>query len=124
MRIFPTCHVLVIAEDPKISDRIASSLLARSFEVFSCEGLAHAGDVLEHWRPHVLVLVPANEAERHHALETLRHSYPSIPVVVLTEGNGQDLLLDLEAFAPALPVPPSMDMTRLASAVADAAALS
>jgi len=123
MRIYPTYHVLVIAEDPVVADRIASFLVARRFEVFTCPGLAHARDVLVHWTPHVLVFVPSEEAERHAELEVLRHKYPSLPVVVLTSGEGPDLLLDLEAFAPALPVKPSLDLAPIALAVTDAATL-
>ena len=136
MRIYPTYHVLVIGEDPVIADRIATFLSARNvgdtflplggprrFEVFTCAGLAHARDVLAHWTPHVLVLVPTVEAERHAELESLRQKYPTLPVVVLTAGEGPDLLLDLEAFAPALPVRPSLDLAPIASAVSAAATL-
>jgi DNA-binding response OmpR family regulator len=123
MRIYPTYHVLVIAEDAAAADRIASFLVARRFEVFTCPGLAHARDVLAHWTPHVLVLVPSGEAERHAELESLRHKYPNLPVVVLTAEDGPDLLLDLEAFAPALPVKPSLDLAPIASAVSAAATL-
>lgn len=122
MRIYPTSRVLVIGEDPVFADRIASFLSARRFEVFTC-GLAHARDVLTHWTPHVLVLVPTAEGERHAELETLRQKYPSLPVVVLTSGDGPDLLLDLEAFAPALPVKPSLDLAPIASAVTAAASM-
>ena len=88
MRIYPTYHVLVISEDPTVSDRIAQLLVVgRRFEVFTCPGLAHARDVLVHWTPHVLVLVPSGEAERHAELEALRHQYPSLPVVVLTSSD-------------------------------------
>ena len=118
-----THHVLVIADDPAVADRIAQFLVARRFEVFTCSGLAHARDVLVHWTPHVLVLVPTGEAERHAELESLRHKYPSLPVVVLTAGEGPDLLLDLEAFAPAFPVRPSLDLAPIASAVTAAAQL-
>ena len=122
MRIYPTYRVLVIGEDPALADRIASFLSARRFEVFTCE-LPHARDVLTHWTPHVLVLVPSREGERHAEMESLRHKYPSLPVVVLTSGEGPDLLLDLEAFAPALPVKPSLDRAPIASAVTAAAEL-
>jgi DNA-binding NarL/FixJ family response regulator len=120
MPIHPTYHVLVIGEDPVVLDRIATFLSTRRFEVFTCPGLAHARDVLVHWTPHILVFVPSCEAERHAELETLRHKYPSLPVVVLTAGDGPDLLLDLEAFAPALPVKPSLDLAPIASAVSAA----
>ena len=123
MFIYSSHHVLVIAEDSRLADRIASFLVARRFEVFTCDGLAHARDVLAHWTPHVLVLVPTQEAERHAELEALRHKYPSLPVVVLTTGDGPELLLDLEAFAPALPVKPSLDLAPIASAVTSAAML-
>ena len=123
MRIYPTYHVLVIGEDPVVADRIATFLTARHFDVFTCAGLAHDRDVLVHWTPHVLVLVPTVEAERHAELECLRQKYPSLPVVVLTAGEGPDLLLDLEAFAPALPVRPSLDLAPIASAVSAAATL-
>lgn len=120
---YPTYHVLVISEDPVAADRIASFLVARRFETFTCSGLSHARDVLVHWTPHVLVLVPSKECERHAELEALRHQYPSLPVVVLTASTGPDLLLDLEAFAPALPVKPSLDLAPIASAVNEAATL-
>lgn len=123
MRIYPTYHVLVIAEDSAVADRIAQFLVGRRFEVFTCSGLTHARDVLVHWTPHVLVLVPTGESERHAELEALRHQYPSLPVVVLTSGDGPDLLLDLEAFAPALPVKPSVDLAPIATAVTQAATL-
>jgi hypothetical protein len=123
MLIYPTYHVLVIGEDPTVADRIASFLTARRFEVLTCSELAHARDVLVHWTPHVLVFVPSCEAERHTELEALRHLYPSLPLVVLTSCEGLDLLLDLEAFAPALPVKPSLDLAPIASAVSAAATL-
>ncbi len=123
MFVHSNYHVLVIADDPAVADRIASFLVGRRFEVFTCSGLSHARDVLVHWTPHVLVLVPSVEAERHTELELLRHKYPSLPVVVLTAGEGPDLLLDLEAFAPALPVKPSLDLAPIASAVTAAAQL-
>ena len=123
MLIYPTYHVLVIGEDPIVADRIASFLSARRFEVLTCAGLANARDVLVHWTPHVLVFVPRSEAERHSELEALRQKYPSLPIVVLMAGDGLDLLLDLEAFAPALPVKPSLDLAPIASAVRAAATL-
>ena len=135
MHIYPTHRVLVIAEDPVIADRIASFLSGRTtgdavsataprkLEVFTCDGLAHAREMLDHWTPHVLVLVPTGETARHAELEVLRHKYPSLPVVVLTSCEGPDLLLDLEAFAPALPVRPSLDLLPIAHAVQAAAQL-
>lgn len=139
MHIYPTHRVLVIAEDFVIADRIASFLSARTpgdsvsavnavgaprrMEVLTCNGLAHARDVLDHWTPHVLVLVPTGETARHAELESLRQKYPSLPVVVLTACDGPDLLLDLEAFAPALPVRPSLDLLPIAHAVQAAAQL-
>ena len=123
MLIHPSYHVLVIGDDDSFADRIASFLRSRRFEVFTCSGLSHARDVLVHWTPHVLVFVPSCEAERHAELEALRHMYPSLPVVVLTSCEGLDLLLDLEAFAPALPVKPSPDLAPIASAVTAATSL-
>lgn len=136
MHIYPTHRVLVIAEDSVAADRIASFLSSRNagdsvstvgsgrrFEVLTCNGLAHARDVLDHWTPHVLLLIPSGETARHSELEVLRSKYPSLPVVVLTSGDGPDLLLDLEAFAPALPVRPSLDLLPIAHAVQAAALL-
>lgn len=123
MLIYRNYHVLVIGEDPVVLDRIAVFLNARRFDVLTCSGLANARDVLVHWTPHVLVFVPRSEAERHSDLEALRHKYPSLPIVVVTAGDGLDLLLDLEAFAPALPVKPSLDLAPIASAVAAATTL-
>ncbi|MCC6553954.1 MAG: response regulator [Polyangiaceae bacterium] len=116
-------RVLVIDDDPSKAQLLAGFLTSRDYLVETCSGLDHARDVLARWRPHVLVLVPTLEAERHEELEELRRIYPRIPVVVLTLADGPDLIMDVEAFAPALPARPSRGLAHIASAVAAASAM-
>jgi len=72
-------------------------------------------------RPHVLVL--ATKEHPHAEIEELRRHYPRLPLVLLTSEAGQELLLDLEAFAPAVPACPSRGMRHIESAVETAARL-
>jgi DNA-binding response OmpR family regulator len=117
METHATIRVLVIDDDSSTAKILARFLTSRDYEVETCSGLGHARDVLVRWRPHVLVLVPTLEAERHEELEELRRIYPRIPVVVLTIADGPDLILDVEAFAPALPARPSRGLAHIASTV-------
>ena len=117
MENHPTIRVLVIDDDASKAQLLAGFLITRDYQVETCSGLDHARDVLVHWRPHVLVLVPTVEAERHEELEELRRIYPRIPVVVLTLADGPELILDVEAFAPAVPARPSRGFAHIASAV-------
>jgi DNA-binding response OmpR family regulator len=116
-------RVLVIDDNAPHSEMLASYLASRDYDVQTCARVEHDDDVLAHWRPHVLVLVPSEEGQRHHELEVLRRKHPRLPVVVLTGDDTFDLLLDVEAFAPALPVALLGDLDRLESAVAAASAL-
>jgi DNA-binding response OmpR family regulator len=110
-------RVLVIDDDTHTAELLAKFLSSHEYETATCSGLSHARDVLVRWRPHVLVLVPTLEEERHEELEELRRIYPRLPVVVLTAAEGPDLLLDVEAFAPALPARPSRGLRHIESAV-------
>jgi DNA-binding response OmpR family regulator len=114
----PTIRVLVIDDDASTAAPLAAFLSARRYEVWSCSGLSHARDMLDLWRPHVLVLAPHGDAERHADLGKLRRLYPRLPVVVLTVLEDADLLLDLEAFAPTLPAMRSRGLGSIESAVA------
>ena len=120
MENHPTTRVLVIDEDACRAQLLADFLTSRDYQVEICSGLNHARDVLVRWRPNVLVLVPTVEAERHEELEELRRIYPRIPLVVLTLADGPELILDVEAFAPALPARPSRGLAHIASAVESA----
>jgi len=118
-------RVLVIDDDPTTAGQLARFLSGR-YEVHTCSGLVRAReahDERDGWRPHVLVLVPPLEQERHGQLEELRRIYPRLPVVVLTLEDGPELLLDLEAFAPTVPVRPSRGLGHIASAVAAASSM-
>jgi DNA-binding NtrC family response regulator len=117
MDTHPTTRVLVIDDDASKAQLLAGFLASRDHQVETCSGLDHARDVLARWRPNVLVLVPTVESERHEELEELRRIYPRIPVVVLTLADGPDLILDVEAFAPAFPARPSRGLAHIASAV-------
>ncbi len=110
-------RVLVIDDDARKAQLLAGFLASRDYQVESCAGLGHAPEVVAHWRPHVLVLVPTLEAERHERLEELRRLFPRIPVVVVTLEDGPDLILDMEAFAPTVPARPSRNFASIASAV-------
>lgn len=123
METHSTTRVLVIDDDAQNAEALAGFLATRDYQVETCSGLGHARDVLARWRPHVLVLVPTLEAERHEELEELRRIYPRIPVVVLTLADGPDLILDVEAFAPAVPARPSRGLAHIASAVATASVM-
>jgi DNA-binding NarL/FixJ family response regulator len=113
-------RVLVIHDDPSLAEGLTKHLSNRGYQVAASLGLEHARDVLVHWRPHVLVLVPRVEAERHDELAELRRIYPRLPVVVLTGEQGPDLLRDVEAFAPTLPVLSSQGLGNVEKAVAAA----
>lgn len=112
-----TTRVLVIDDDAGKAQLLAGFLTSRDYQVESCGGIAPALEVVAHWRPHVLVLVPTQEAERHERLEELRRTFPRIPVVVVTLADGPDLILDMEAFAPTVPARPSRNFASIAKAV-------
>jgi DNA-binding NtrC family response regulator len=116
-------RVLVIDHDANDADRLAQFLTGKHYDVHNCAGLDYARSIHDGWRPHVLVLVPTEECERHHELEDLRRLYPRLPVVVLTDEQGPDVLLDVEAFAPTLAVCPTRGLGHIESAVAAATAL-
>lgn len=124
MEIESTTRVLVIDDDTSNSQQLVRFLLSsREYTVETCNGLDDARDVLARWRPHVLVLVPRLEAERHDEMEELRRRYPRVPIVMLTLAQGPDLMLDMEAFAPTVPACPSRGLAHIASAVAAASAM-
>lgn len=116
-------RVLVIDDDAGKAQLLAGFLASRDYQVETCGGIARAPEVVAHWRPHVMVLVPHLEAERHEQLEELRRMFPRIPVVVVTLAEGQDLILDMEAFAPTVPARPSRNFANIASAVATASVM-
>jgi DNA-binding NtrC family response regulator len=113
-------RVLVIGDDPSAASLLAGFLTDKHYEVVSCGGLDSADEALAHWRPHVMVLMPKLETRRHESLEALRKHHPRLPIVVVTRDEGPDLLLDLEAFAPAMPARHSIDFSSVESAVAAA----
>lgn len=112
-------RVLLIDDDATTSEQLATFLAAR-FEVTACAGLSYARDALQQRRPHVLVLVPTIDAQRHEQLEELRRICPRLPVVVVTTERSPDVLLDVEAFAPALPARLQRGLGHIASVVAEA----
>jgi DNA-binding NtrC family response regulator len=115
-------RVLVI-DNAKSSQLLAPFLSSHDYEVETCSGIEHARDVLVRWRPHVLVLVPRLEGDRHEELYELRRMYPRVPVVVLTLADGPDLIMDIEAFAPTVPACPSRGLAHIESAVATASVM-
>ena len=118
MNIETMKRVLVIDDDASHSKMLAGYLASRRYDVQTCDCIEHE-DVLVDWRPQVLVLVPA-ASHRHQDLQAVRRKHPRLPVVVFTPELGPDLLLDVEAFAPALPVAASSDFAGLARTVAAA----
>src|SRR5215211_6756777 len=112
-------RVLVVDDDATRSHALATFLMSRHYDVLTCRDTGSVADVLAHWRPHVLVLAP-RESDRHHMLEEPRRVYPRLPLVVITATDGPHLLLDREAFAPAMPARPSRGLTNIESAVAAA----
>ena len=60
---------------------------------------------------------------RHESLQALRKHHPRLPIVVVTRESGRELLLDLEAFTPALPAVPSVDFLSVQAAVDEASHL-
>jgi DNA-binding NtrC family response regulator len=116
-------RVLVIDDDACKAQILAGFLASRDYQVDTCEGMAHVSEVVARWRPHVLVLVPTVESERHDDLVELRRMFPRIPVVVVTLADGPDLILDVEAFAPTVPVGPSRGLAHIASAVKTASVM-
>jgi DNA-binding response OmpR family regulator len=114
-------RVLVLDDDATRSHALATFLMSRHYDVQACRDTGSVADVLAHWRPHVLVLAP-RDGHRHEMLEELRRLYPRLPLVVLTPTDGPDLLLDLEAFAPAMSAKPSRGLSNIESAVAAASA--
>ncbi|AGP41324.1 hypothetical protein BE21_18655 [Sorangium cellulosum] len=123
MEIESTTRVLVIDDDASNTQPLVHFLSSRDYTVETCCGLGHARDVLARWRPHVMVLVPREEADLHSEMEELRRMSPRVPVVMLTLAAGPELILDMEAFAPTVPVCPSRDLAYIESAVADASAM-
>lgn len=120
MNLEQTTRVLVLGDDPSTALPLAGFLNAQHYEVVSCVSLDYADEALAHWTPHVMVLVPGVEAARHESLEALRKHHPRLPIVVVTRESGRDLLLDLEAFTPALPAVPSLDFQSVQTAVDEA----
>jgi DNA-binding response OmpR family regulator len=116
----PDTRVLVIDHDARAADLLANFLTGKHYDVHTCSGLDCARSIHDGWRPHVLVLVPTVESDRHEELEELRRLYPRLPVVVLTDDQSSDVLLDVEAFAPTLAVCPSRGLGHIESAVAAA----
>ena len=116
-------RVLVLGDDPSTASPLAGFLTAAHYEVVSCGNLEGADEALTHWTPHVMVLVPGAESTRHESLEALRKHHPRLPIVVVTRESGRDLLLDLEAFTPALPAAPSLDFRSVQQAVDEASHL-
>ncbi len=95
-------RVLVIDGDAHGSDQLATFLGDHGYEVMTCPATEHASMVLSQWRPHVMVLHPGALTCRE-ALTELRRLSPRVPIVLVTADAGQELLLEIEAFAPALP---------------------
>ena len=116
----PETRVLVIDHDSRAADRLAQFLTGKHYDVHTCSGLDCARSIHDGWRPHVLVLVPTAECDRHEDLEELRRLYPRLPVVVLTDDQSPDVLLDMEAFAPTLAVCSTRGLGHIESAVAEA----
>jgi DNA-binding response OmpR family regulator len=112
-------RVLVIDEDAKSARHLASFLMAHHYDVSTCTALDGARDAVASRRPHVMVL--ATKDHPHAEMEELRRHYPRLPLVVLTPDAGQDVLLDVEAFAPAVPACPSRGLRHIESAVEAAA---
>jgi len=116
-----TIRVLVIDDDPKSARHLAAFLAAHHYDVSTCAALDAARSVVAARRPHVLVL--ATKDHPHAEIEELRRHYPRLPLVLLTAEAGQELLLDVEAFAPAVPACPSRGLRHIESAVETAARL-
>jgi DNA-binding NtrC family response regulator len=116
-------RVLVIDEDCAACGGLASFLSARHYDVQTCSGIETVPFVAAHWRPHVFVLATRVDKERHRRLEELRRLYPTLPVVMLTAADGPDLLLDVEAFAPTLPVRPARGHSGIEHAVGEVLSL-
>lgn len=109
-RMSPT-RVLVLGPGFGPASPFAASLGARGHEVVACRDLGSLPFLLERWIPRVVVLAPPVEARRHDLLKGVRRLLPQIPVVVLTNEAGPDLLLDLEAFPPTVPARRSRDLS-------------
>ena len=116
----PPTRVLVINDEPSSAKQLTDFLASSGYEARACSGIAETRDDASGGRPHVLVLVPSRDTERHDQLECLRRLWPRIPVVVVTKDQSPDVLLDIEAFAPALTARP--EGGHIASTVAAAIA--
>ncbi|MDC3954607.1 MULTISPECIES: response regulator [Polyangium] len=112
-------RVLVIDENPTSAGDLASFLSAHHYDVSTCSALDGARSAVSSRRPHVLVL--ATKDHPHAEVEEVRKVYPRLPLVLLTEEAGQELLLDVEAFAPAVPACPARGLGHIESAVEAAA---
>jgi len=112
-------RVLVIDENPTTAGDLASFLSAHHYDVSTCSALDGARSAVSSRRPHVLVL--ATKDHPHAEVEEVRKVYPRLPLVLLTAEAGQELLLDVEAFAPAVPAYPSRGFGHIESAVEAAA---
>ncbi|MDC0749462.1 response regulator [Polyangium mundeleinium] len=112
-------RVLVIDENLTNAGDLASFLSAHHYDVSTCSALDGARSAVSSRRPHVLVL--ATKDHPHAEVEEVRKVYPRLPLVLLTEEAGQELLLDVEAFAPAVPACPARGFGHIESAVEAAA---
>jgi len=114
-------RVLVIDENPTSAGDLASFLSAHHYDVATCSALDGARSAVSSRRPHVLVLATKDQDHPHAEVEEVRKVYPRLPLVLLTAEAGQELLLDVEAFAPAVPACLSRGFGDIESAVEAAA---
>lgn len=112
-------RVLVLDENLETAGHLATFLSEHHYDVATCQELASARASMSSRRPHVLVV--ATKDEPHRELSALRKAFPRLPLVVVTEEAGQELLLDVEAFSPAIPVNPLSGLGQIESAVEAAA---
>jgi DNA-binding response OmpR family regulator len=118
-----TTRVLVIDDDTTAATQLVGFLVSRKYEVATCGGLDATLVHSAPWRPHVLLLALSDETPRGAGLSELRHRYPRQPIVLLTADEGLELLLDLEAYAPTLPVRPARGLKHIESVVAAASGI-
>lgn len=114
-------RVLVLDENIESAGHLATFLSAHHYDVATCQELEGARASMSSRRPHVLVVTTKDHP--HEELWALRKMCPRLPLVVVTEEAGQELLLDVEAFAPAIPASPLRGLMHIESAVEAAAVL-
>ena len=90
-----TGDLLVVGSDRERMQRLADEAAARGLEASVALSPMEAHEVLEHWRPRIVLLDPVLSEGIQAALAFLTEVAPSVPVLVLTDPAGELDRLDV-----------------------------